>query len=144
MDIDIKENDILRQSPELLDLLLKDHTTQEHIFWATDDYKDLGDGYQYGDCIAIDKITGDKGLIVQPRVLKSKEAQAQRIKDKAEVFTPTWISSSIPSGEEMPMACLVSVVDEISPSNGANTTPSTGSMPTPSPRTPAAKVSSGI
>ena len=94
MDIDIKENDILQQSPELLDLLLKDHTTQEHIFWATDDYKDLGDGYQYGDCIAIDKITGDKGLIVQPRILKSKEAQAQRIKDKAEVFTPSWVCNA--------------------------------------------------
>lgn len=33
MDIDIKENDILFQSPELLDKLLLDHTTKENIFW---------------------------------------------------------------------------------------------------------------
>lgn len=96
MDIDIKENEILEESPELLDLLLKDHTTQEHIFWATDDYKDIndGEGYQFKDCIEADKITGDNGLIVQPRVMKSKEAQAQRIKDKAEVFTPSWVCNA--------------------------------------------------
>lgn len=94
MDIDIKENDILERSPELLDLLLKDHTTQEHIFWATDDYKELGEGYDYKDCIAADKITGENGLIVQPRVMKSKETQAQRIKEKAEVFTPSWVCNA--------------------------------------------------
>lgn len=94
MDIDIKENDILERSPELLDILLKDHTTQQHIFWATDDYKDLKEGYQFDDCIEADKITGKNGNIVQPRVLKSKEAQAQRIKEKAEVFTPSWVCNA--------------------------------------------------
>lgn len=63
MDIDIKENDILERSPELLDILLKDHTTQQHIFWATDDYKDLREDYQFDDCIEADKITGKNGNI---------------------------------------------------------------------------------
>ena len=34
----------------------------------------------------------------------------------ATVSIPTWMSSSMPSGEEMPTACLVSVTEEISPS----------------------------
>ena len=62
----------------------------------------------------------------------------------ATVSTPTWMSSSMPSGEVTPTACLVSVTEEISPSKGATITPSVGLIPTPRPRTPAAKVSSGI
>lgn len=40
--IDIQENDILTNSPELLATLLKDHTTKGNIFWATDNYADRG------------------------------------------------------------------------------------------------------
>ena len=50
----------------------------------------------------------------------------------------------MPLGAEIPTACLVSVTEEISPSNGATTIPVSGRMPTPCPKTPAAKVSSGI
>ena len=37
--IDIKENNILKKWPELLELLLRDRTTQKNIFWATDIYE---------------------------------------------------------------------------------------------------------
>ena len=53
--IDIREDDILHRSPELLSTLLKDQTMSRekkkdwNIFWATSDYEQLGDGFQYAD-----------------------------------------------------------------------------------------------
>ena len=43
--IDIRENDLLELSPEVLATLLRDHTTGRNIFWATHDYEALGSGY---------------------------------------------------------------------------------------------------
>lgn len=75
--------------------LLKDHTTQQNIYWATDSYAStLGEGYTFYDPITIEKITGDNGNIIRPRAVKSKEEQTQRSKDKAEVFTPSWICNA--------------------------------------------------
>lgn len=89
--IDIQENEILAISPDLLATLLKDHTTKENIFWATDDYADRGDGYQYSDAITIESITGANGSVIVPRALKSRQQQQQRSREMAEVFTPAWI-----------------------------------------------------
>lgn len=94
--VDIRENDILELSPELLSTLLKDHTLstetkQINIFWATDNYAHLGDGYQYHDQITIDAITGTHSKVIVPRAVKSREQQQQRSREMAEVFTPSWI-----------------------------------------------------
>ena len=94
--IDIQENEIFERSPELLAALLKDHTlsTAEHqvnIFWATNNYTDLGAGYRYNDPITIAAITGKNGGIIRPRAVKSREMQQQRSREMAEVFTPSWI-----------------------------------------------------
>lgn len=94
--VDIKENELFELSPELLNVLLKDHTLsseteQVNIFWATDNYTYLGDGYQYYDQIKIEAITGANGNVIVPRALKSKEQQQQRSREMAEVFTPSWI-----------------------------------------------------
>lgn len=94
--VDIKENEIFELSPELLNTLLKDHTLstdteQVNIFWATDNYADRGKGYQYGDQIKIEAITGANGNIIVPRAVKSREQQQQRSREMAEVFTPSWI-----------------------------------------------------
>ena len=35
--IDIREDDLLELSAEVLDTLLRDHTTGKNIFWATHD-----------------------------------------------------------------------------------------------------------
>ena len=40
--IDIREDDLLALSAEVLDTLLRDHTTGKNIFWATHDYEALG------------------------------------------------------------------------------------------------------
>lgn len=89
--IDILENDILAISPDLLSMLLKDHTTQGNIFWATDNYSERGTGYQFSDPITIESITGENGNVIVPRSLKSRQQQQQRIREMAEVFTPAWI-----------------------------------------------------
>lgn len=78
LQVDIKENDIFELSPELLNTLLKDHTLssetkQVNIFWATDNYADRGEGYQYFDQIKIEAITGTNGNVIVPRAVKSRE-----------------------------------------------------------------------
>ena len=59
--IDIKENDIRQQFPEVLETLLRDHTTKQNIFWATDNYIHLGEKYAYNAPILPELITGNNG-----------------------------------------------------------------------------------
>lgn len=81
---DISENEIFQRYPEALEKLLEDHTTHKNIFWATDSYADKGEGFQYHDAITIDRITGENGMLIRPRALKTKEEQIGRTKDMAE------------------------------------------------------------
>jgi len=92
--IDIREDSLLELSQEVLESLLRDHTTGNNIFWATHDYEALGSEYDYHAPILPHLITGERGMIIRPRVLKSKENQTERAKDKAEVFTPSWICNA--------------------------------------------------
>lgn len=89
--VDIKENYIYELDDKLLEILLKDHSSNKNIIWATDNYAIRGKGYYPHDHIALKTITGRNGLVIKPRVKKSKKEQNKRIKDKAEVFTPSWI-----------------------------------------------------
>ena len=76
---------------DILAVLLRDHTTQRNIFWGTNSYDELGDGYRYNDQISVEKVSGDNGGIVIPRAFKTIEQQRQRSREMAEVFTPVWI-----------------------------------------------------
>jgi len=87
-------NDLLAMSAQVLDTLLRDPTTGKHIFWATHDYEALGPEYDYHSEIRPELINGERGMVVQPRVLKSKANQTDRSKDMAEVFTPSWICNA--------------------------------------------------
>lgn len=89
--IDIKENYIYKLDNELLEILLKDRSSKKNIIWATDNYAHKGFGYQSLDEISIMAITGHNGGVIKPRAKKSKKEQAYRIRDRAEVFTPSWI-----------------------------------------------------
>lgn len=73
-------------SPDVLAMLLKDHTTGKNIYWATDDYAIQGEGYKFTDQITVDSIAG-----IVPRARKSRQEQQQRSREMAEVFTPSWI-----------------------------------------------------
>ena len=89
--VDIREGDLSAISLEVLATLLRDHTTGKNIFWATHDYEVLGSEYDYHAQIQPELITGEHGMVIRPRVLKSKENQTDRSKDMAEVFTPSWV-----------------------------------------------------
>lgn len=93
-NIDVSENELLKQSEKTLNLLLKDHTTQKNIFWATNSYTAYGEGYSYFDAITIERIIGESGMIIRPRSVKSKDEQTERTKDMAEVFTPSWVCNA--------------------------------------------------
>ena len=92
--IDIREDDLRAISQEVLETLLRDHTTRRNIFWATHDYEALGSAYDYHSQILPELITGENGMVIRPRVLKSKEQQTDRAKDMAEVFTPSWVCNA--------------------------------------------------
>lgn len=89
--VDIKENNLLQANNEILSTLLYDNTTKKNIIWASDNYKEHGNGFKFDDEITIDKITGVYGDIIKPRSRKSANEKIKRIKDNAEVFTPSWI-----------------------------------------------------
>lgn len=77
-----------------LDLLLADKATKKNIIWATDTYESLGHGFT-------DKEQIDQTLLLQhadlikPRIQKTQEAQAERTRKKAEVFTPAWLCNTM-------------------------------------------------
>ena len=89
--VDVKENNIISIDYEILSILLKDHTTKKNIIWATNMYERYGSSYSFKSQITIEQITGRNGQVIRPRIKKSKKEQEQRIKKKAEVFTPSWI-----------------------------------------------------
>lgn len=96
---DVPENLIQQLSPDLLGILLVDHTTsapgaRKNIFWATPDYERRGKGYQYYDPMTPSCITGENGRVIMPRVLKTRDAQQERSHQMAEVFTPSWVCNA--------------------------------------------------
>lgn len=80
---------------DTLKILLQDKTTKKNIIWATDSYKDLGNEYKDKQQITIGSLTGIHSLILQPRISKSLQQQQDRTKQKAEVFTPSWICNKM-------------------------------------------------
>lgn len=89
--IDFNEEKLSNRDPGLLKLLLKDNSTGQNIKWATDNY--LSQGFDYApECeIKNELIIGVNKKIIQPRVCKSQVEQSKRTKEKAEVFTPSWV-----------------------------------------------------
>lgn len=92
--IDILENELIDQFPGVLNILLRDHTTQKNIIWATYNYSHLGEKYSFKSEILAECISADNGFIIMPRVHKDKLLQQSRVKVMAEVFTPSWICNA--------------------------------------------------
>ncbi len=93
--VDIIEDDLIEvYGGEVLSTLLRDHTTGQNIFWATSDYEALGEAYGYSKSILPELITGENNHVIMPRVKKEKALQTARSKDKAEVFTPSWVCNA--------------------------------------------------
>lgn len=71
----------------VLPLLLRDKTTKKNILWATDSYK-----HPATSEILIEYLNDN---IIEPRVQKALDAQSDRTKAFAEVFTPSWICNQM-------------------------------------------------
>lgn len=90
--IDVDEN---KWSRKVIEALLQDKATGRNIIWATNSYyKEYGDQYQESFCIEYDQITGANAGVIKPRIFKSKEHQGTRTREKAEVFTVSWLCNS--------------------------------------------------
>lgn len=89
--VDVDEN---KWDRKILKILLTDRTMNRNIIWATSDYEFLGKEYNSHLPILIELIINENSNIIKPRVLKTKENQGNRTKDKAEVFTPSWICNA--------------------------------------------------
>lgn len=89
--IDIIEQDLINISEKLFDTLIKDRTTQKNICWATDYYIDKGTSYFPQEPITKNLVTGINIKLIRPRVAKELEERNKRTKDRAEVFTPSWL-----------------------------------------------------
>ena len=75
----------------LFDILLKDKNTGKNIIWGTNDYRNRGEEYSDNSEITYETLNDLEVELLQPRVTKSKETQKGRTKDRAEVFTPSWV-----------------------------------------------------
>ena len=69
-------------SCEVLKILLFDRTTEKNIIWATGEYRNI---------FAEEKIQLEQINLIQPRFKKLHEQQKNRTRDKAEIFTPSWL-----------------------------------------------------
>ena len=78
----------------LLELLLIDRSTNRNIVWATNDYAEYGEYYAPNCEITIEQIIRGNADIIKPRITKAKEEQNNRTRDRAEVFTPSWICNA--------------------------------------------------
>ena len=90
--VQIKWNPHEELYTDVIDTLLTDRTTGKNIIWAVDAYeKSHGKGFGFADEMKIEQVTGENDDMVKPRIAKSAAARAGRTKDKAEVFTPSWV-----------------------------------------------------
>lgn len=88
---DIVKVDIQQYEELLLKEILFDRTTRKNIIWATNNYVNFGSEYEFHSGIFPKQITGEYERLIQPRIAKTMETKDGRTKDKAEVFTPSWV-----------------------------------------------------
>ena len=109
---DLNDSSILRENESLLSLLLKDHTTGKNIKWGTDSYINHGYSFRDDQEIKIDLITGWYEGFIRPRVDKDIDIQLERQRNRAEVFTPSWViklqvDAALKDMEKLPLADFI-------------------------------------
>lgn len=92
--IDVKEDILFNLDKELLAILLKDRSSDNNIIWAIDSYEIYGNNFSANDYITVESVTGKNGEVIKPRIQKTKDEKVIRIREKAEVFTPSWICNA--------------------------------------------------
>lgn len=89
MEIVQIDNVLYSIDDEVINILLQDKTTKKNIIFATSNY--IKRGYGETDEIRIEYLKNRKRALIRARIDKSKEEQRIRSKEKAEVFTPSWV-----------------------------------------------------
>lgn len=89
--LSVSEQMLYEWGPGVLKSLLFDRTTGKNIVWATADYVPVSFAYKANSEITVAAITGRYSGIASPRTTKTKELQNGRTRDRAEVFTPSWL-----------------------------------------------------
>ena len=90
------QDDILRlNAMGLLTRLLQDKATKGSILWATNAYCQMGDGYEPGNKILPQRITGENSDLIKTRARRAMEQRTERTRQHAEVFTPRWVVSKM-------------------------------------------------
>lgn len=89
--IDILEQELVELSEVVFEILLKDRTTENNICWGTELYMEIGGEFYPQEPITKALVTGKNTNVIKPRIAKALEEQTKRTKDKAEVFTPSWV-----------------------------------------------------
>ena len=79
---------------DVLDILLKDRTTNKNIIFATNEYQETENNISAKSQITKELFKNNE-INIEPRVQKSIEDQEKRTKKKAEVFTPSWICNKM-------------------------------------------------
>lgn len=92
--IDLLEQELLDHERTLLEILLQDKTTKKNIIWATDDYAELGEPYSFKKRNPAGTGYRRTGQSDPAQSGKALEHQTNRTRDKAEVFTPSWICNA--------------------------------------------------
>ena len=72
-------------------VLLHDFSSKKNIKWCTNDYIQYGNGYGFNDPITSESLINNGSNVIKPRILKNNDEQKRRTKEKAEVFTPSWV-----------------------------------------------------
>ncbi len=79
----------------VLKSLLQDKTTKKNIIFATNVYTQNDADINEKTHITIELLKGFASGVIQPRISKSLEKQAERTRKKAEVFTPSWVCNKM-------------------------------------------------
>lgn len=92
--IDLDEQQLYDEFPQVLATLLTDRTTGGNITWSCEDYTNVCPDFTFDTEITAESITGENLGIIKPRSQKAREDQLRRTKDQAEVFTPSWVCNA--------------------------------------------------
>ncbi len=79
----------------VLKYLLADKTTKKNIIFATDAYSSSDLNITKNNHMTPELLKGSPSCILHPRVCKTTDEQSKRTKNKAEVFTPSWICNKM-------------------------------------------------
>lgn len=91
------KQEFLKWPAVVQEYLLSDRTARKkegertRIIWATDVYESHGKGYGAGEEMTLASLTLPGAPEIRPMAVRREEEKKERVKKRAEVFTPSWV-----------------------------------------------------